>query len=86
MATLLAMSCLQAAAQERDTLRLFDAVTFYDGYQFENNPDKDLQGRLYRRTGSQSVVDISEIANGCYLVNVELENGIISTRKVWIRR
>ena len=46
----------------------------------------DLQGRLYRRTGSQSVVDISEIANGCYLVNVELENGIISTRKVWIRR
>lgn len=46
----------------------------------------DLQGRLYRRTGSQSVIDISEIADGCYLVNVELVNGIISTRKVWIRK
>ena len=41
MAALLAMSCWQAAAQERDTLRLFDAVTFYDGYQFENNPDEE---------------------------------------------
>ena len=40
---LLVVLSLSASAQEETTLRLFDEVTFYDGYLFEKNPDKDLQ-------------------------------------------
>ena len=60
MAALLAMSCWQAAAQERDTLRLFDAVTFYDGYQFENNPDRDLQDGILRHSTSLYAVRLTD--------------------------
>ncbi len=60
MVVLLTMSCWQALAQEKTTLRLFDEVTFYDGYQFENNPDKDLQDGILRHSTSLYAVRLTD--------------------------
>ena len=57
---LLTMSCWQAVAQEKTTLRLFDEVTFYDGYLFERNPDKDVQDGILRHSTSLYAVPLTD--------------------------
>lgn len=47
---------VNADEQKRDTLTLFDDVTFYDGYLVENNPeDPTLDGILRHRTSLYAV-------------------------------
>ena len=44
------------AQTEHTSIQLFDEVTFYDGYLFENNPDADVQdGVLRHRTSLYAV-------------------------------
>ena len=44
------------AQTEHTSIQLFDEVTFYDGYLFENNPDADMQdGVLRHRTSLYAV-------------------------------
>ena len=57
---LLAVLSLNASAQEETTLRLFDEVTFYDGYLFEKNPDKDLQDGILRHNTSLYAVRLTD--------------------------
>ncbi len=47
-------------AQERDTLTLFNDVTFYDGYQMKNNPDSALQDGILRHLTSLYAVKLTE--------------------------
>ena len=57
---LLVVLSLSASAQEETTLRLFDEVTFYDGYLFEKNPDKDLQDGILRHNTSLYAVRLTD--------------------------
>ena len=49
-------------AEEEPTvsIKLFDEATFYDGYLFEKNPDKDLQDGILRHSTSLYAVKMTE--------------------------
>lgn len=59
VATLLATASAQAA-EERDTLTLFDAVRFYDGYLLTNNPDSLVQDGIVRHRTSLYAVRLTD--------------------------
>lgn len=63
LAFILAAVTLGTSAQEETEwkeLQLFNEVTFYDGYLFENNPDKDLQDGILRHSTSLYAVKMTE--------------------------
>lgn len=45
---------------EMRTIRLYDAVTFYDGYLMDKNPDKDLQDGVLRHSCSLYSVRLAD--------------------------
>lgn len=49
-----------AAAQEADTIRLFDGALFYDGYLMGKNPDKDVQDGILRHSTSLYAVRLND--------------------------
>ncbi len=61
-AALLAAMPLCSSAQSADSVRLklFDEATFYDGYLFEKNPDKDLQDGILRHSCSLYAVKMTD--------------------------
>lgn len=48
------------AAQERDTLRIFNAVTFYDGYRLKDNPDSLVNDGILRHRTSLYAVKMTD--------------------------
>ena len=55
-----ALSLTATAQTEETELKLFDAVTFYDGYLFEKNPDKDLNDGILRHSTSLYAVKMTD--------------------------
>ncbi len=53
-------AAMPASAEVRDTITLFDDVTFYDGYQLKNNPDSALQDGILRHRTSLYAVKMTE--------------------------
>lgn len=51
---------LMAEEDQTVSIKLFDEVTFYDGYLFEKNPDKDLQDGILRHTTSLYAVKMTD--------------------------
>lgn len=49
-----------AQEQERDTMRLFNEVTFYDGYLYSNNPDSLVHDGVLRHTTSLYAVKLTD--------------------------
>ena len=54
------LATTSVTAEERDTLTLFDDVTFYDGYQLTNNPDSALQDGILRHRTSLYAVKMTD--------------------------
>lgn len=56
------VSALTAAAQDNDTtkLQLFDAVTFYDGYLYDKNPDSLVDDGVLRHSTSLYAVKLTD--------------------------
>jgi len=56
----LVLSTATLAAQERDSILLFDQALFYDGYLFDKNPDSLLQDGILRHSTSLYAVRMTE--------------------------
>jgi len=50
----------RSATQDSTVIRLFDAVTFYDGYLLENNPDSLVQDGVLRHSTSLYAVKMTD--------------------------
>lgn len=57
---LLAIGSASANAATDNNIRIFDSVTFYDGYLLENNPDKDLDDGILRHSTSLYAVKLTD--------------------------
>ena len=59
-AAVLGGALFMAAQDDTETIRVFDAVQFYDGYLMDNNPDKDLDDGILRHSCSLYATRLSD--------------------------
>ncbi len=57
---MLATGSAIASPATDNNIRIFDSVTFYDGYLLENNPDKDLDDGILRHSTSLYSVKLTD--------------------------
>lgn len=53
-------SVMKAQSEETTTIRVYENAVFYDGYQMENNPDKELEDGILRHSCSLYSTKLSD--------------------------